>query len=187
MSQTPKVVAILAGGKATRFGGQDKGEIILNNRRLIDIIHSRLRPQATDIIISGKHDYRLGLECVADSEKAPGGPVGGLYSIWQKLAPRNVEGFFTVAVDGPNLPLDLTDRLYLSTGSAIACDDLGRHPTYGWWRIADLARFFQDVDFQRSFSLKNLATDIGASDVFWPGERQFININRPEDMENLSG
>jgi len=67
MSSSHQIVAILAGGKATRFNGQDKGEILINEQRLIDIIHARLKPQSDDIIVSGTRDYGLGFPVVPDA------------------------------------------------------------------------------------------------------------------------
>ena len=185
MRPTNKIVAILAGGKATRFEGQDKGAIRLEDERFIDIIHRRLSAQADEIIISGTYDYDLGIEVIPDAQDAPGGPVGGIYSIWKKLLSRDVEGFFTVPVDGPNVPLDLIDRLYRADSSTIAVDELSRHPTYGWWRMTDLARLFKEAHLQNSISLNRLADKVIAKEVFWAGNNIFMNINCPGDLKEL--
>jgi len=135
MSSSYKTVAILAGGKATRFNGLDKGGILIDGQRLIDIVHDRLKSQCNEIVISGNYDYGLGLKVLPDIDGAPGGPVGGIYSIWKYLESRDVEGFFTAAIDGPNLPSDLIESLYSSDTSTIAIDDNGRHPTLdNLWR-----------------------------------------------------
>lgn len=180
----PCIVVILAGGKATRYGGQDKGEILIRGERLIDIIHNRLLPQSSEIIISGMHDYDLGLTVVPDIEDAPGGPVGGLYSIWSHLKSRDVEGFFTAAIDGPKLPSDLTAKLYDEAASTVAADEQGRHPTYAWWRMEDLSDLWPRLDMQNSLSLKSLIDLTKAECVEWDGSEIFVNINRPEDLKN---
>ena len=181
----PAIVAILAGGKATRFGGQDKGEILIEGLRLIDIIHRRLLPQSSEIIVSGTHDYNLSLHNVLDKDGAPGGPVGGIYSIWTHLKHRNVEGFFTAAVDGPNVPADLIAKLYNKDASAIAVDEQGLHPTYAWWRMKDLSAFWEKMNMKASLSLKRLAVLIDAQEVWWDGGEAFININCPDDLSKL--
>ncbi|WP_026942379.1 molybdenum cofactor guanylyltransferase [Hellea balneolensis] len=183
MDTSPKITAILAGGNARRFGGQDKGEIIIGDNRLIDIIHARLSVQSTDIIISGTSDYGLGVSFIADSDDAPAGPVGGLYSIWQVLKPKKIEGFFTVAVDGPNLPSNLIESLYSNTNSTIAVDGAGRHPTYGWWRIEDLSVAWVKLQGEPSISLNRLADVAKAKEVSWDRSESFININHAEDLE----
>jgi len=185
MTQTRKIVAILAGGKATRFDGQDKGEIEWGGKRFIDIICKRLALQSDDIIISGTDDYGRGYQFVPDVDDAPVGPVGGIYSLWQTLASTDIEGFYTVPVDGPNLPLDLTQRLYSPDTSTIAKDEFGRHPTFAWWRMTDLDRLRREVDFSKSFSLNKLADRAGAKEVAWAGSKSFININRKTDLKNL--
>ena len=181
----PAIVAILAGGKARRFGGQDKGEIQITGRRLIEIIHERLTPQFTDIIISGPHDYGLGLDVVPDVSDAPGGPVGGIYSLWKHFEGGDIEGFFTAAIDGPNLPADLAAQLYSGDTSTIAADEVNLHPTYGWWRMGDLKRVWSDMDISQSISLKRLASLAEAKDVRWAGRETFTNINSSEDMKTF--
>ena len=181
----PNIIAILAGGKAARFNGLDKGETLIKGERLIDIIHKRLLPQSTEIIISGPHDYNLGLPVLPDIEAAPSGPVGGLYSIWAHLKDRHIEGFFTAAIDGPNIPSDLIAKLYNKTSSAIAKDEKDRHPTYAWWRMEDLSDIWECVDMKRSLSLKRLAELTKAKHVEWEGNKTFININNPYDLEEF--
>ena len=168
-----------------RFGGQDKGEILIEGERLIDIIHNRLLPQSREIIISGTHDYDLGLTVVPDIENAPGGPVGGLYSIWSHLKSRDVEGFFTAAIDGPKLPSDLTAKLYDEATSSIAVDEQGQHPTYAWWRMRDLSALWVGLELKNSLSLKKVAELTNAQHVRWGGDDTFININRPDDLKRV--
>jgi len=185
MTVEPKIAAILAGGSARRYGGQDKGEICIGGERLIDIIHAHLKPQSQSILISGLHDYNLGFEVVPDLQAAPGGPVGGIYSLWSTLKKVTPEGFFTVPVDGPNLPYDLAERLYNSSSSTLAVDEAGRHPTYAWWRMIDLARVWRELDFEKSISLNRLADITLAQPIKWAGADNFININNLHDLNEF--
>lgn len=185
MTPSTKIVAILAGGKAVRFGSQDKGKILIKERRLIDIIHERIKPQSDSLIISGRHDYGLGFPVVADATDAPDGPVGGIYSVWKHLEQSNAQGFFTVAIDGPNLPRDLTAKLYAKDSASIAADDAGRHPTYGWWLMEELSKVFATVTPADSLSLNRLADLGGAKIITWEGDKHFLNINRKSDLERL--
>ena len=177
----PTIAVILAGGTARRFGGQDKGEVIIDNERLIDNIYRRLKPQADEVIISGAHDYGLGVENIPDIDDAPGGPVGGLYSIWAHLRNNQLEGFFTVPVDSPNVPSNLVQRLYSQSHSTVA-KDTRRHPTFAWWRMSDLASIWINIDILQSISLNKLADLTDAKDVIWAGDKCFININRADDL-----
>ena len=61
---------ILAGGKARRMGGEDKGLIELGGRRLIEYIIAALQPQTDNIIINANRNHdaygEYGLPVVAD-------------------------------------------------------------------------------------------------------------------------
>jgi len=72
--------AILAGGRATRFGGLDKGAAIVQGRSILDRQLTELTQVTNDILYVGANpsaEYRGRLRAVADP--LPGlGPLGGL-------------------------------------------------------------------------------------------------------------
>lgn len=178
------IAVILAGGQGARMGGIDKGALDLGTERMIDRIYGRLKPQCGQVLISGSHDYGLGLNVVSDLKTGPQGPAGGLYAIWRHFNGANIEGFFTVPVDGPNLPSDLLGRLYGAESSAIACDDNGLHPAFAWWRMGDLGRAWDALDLEGSISLNYLARLTQAKHAQWAGEAMFENLNTPDDLKN---
>lgn len=53
MSHHTVSAAILAGGRATRFGGQDKGALLINGRAILDRQIAALAPLTTDLMIVG--------------------------------------------------------------------------------------------------------------------------------------
>jgi len=175
-------VVILAGGQGQRMGGLDKGAIDLNGERMIDCIYRRLGPQCDQVLLSGHTDYGLGCESISDLKVGPKGPAAGLYASWTIFKATEAQGFFTVPVDGPNLPQDLIARLYCVDSSAIARDDNGLHPAFAWWRLADLGKVWAALDLDTSISLKYLARMTGAKCVNWAGKAMFRNINTPEDL-----
>ena len=164
------------------MGGIDKGALDLGGERMIDRIYGRLKPQCGQVLISGSHDYGLGLDVVSDFKTGPQGPAGGLHAIWRHLKDANIEGFFTVPIDGPNLPGDLLARLYCEESSAIASDDNGLHPAFAWWRMVDLGRAWDALDLESSISLNYLAQFTEAKHVQWAGEAMFKNLNTPDDL-----
>ncbi len=178
------IAVILAGGQSARMGGIDKGALDLVGERMIDRIYGRLKPQCDQVLISGSHDYGLGLVVIPDLKAGPQGPAGGLYAVWRHLKDANVKGFFTVPVDGPNLPGDLLARLYRAESSAIANDDNGLHPAFAWWRIADLGSAWEELDLEGSISLNYLARLTEAKHAQWAGEAMFKNLNTPDDLTN---
>jgi len=103
---------ILAGGKARRLDGQDKGLILLGNMRLIEHVLKQLRPQLGDILINtnrNQDDYlQLGYPVIADTLPDFAGPLAGLLSGLQYI---KTEWMLCVPCDNPWLPATLVDKL----------------------------------------------------------------------------
>ncbi|WCL55567.1 molybdenum cofactor guanylyltransferase [Gimibacter soli] len=175
---------ILAGGKSSRMGGIDKALVKIDDQRMIDVVRQRLVGQVGEILISGADDRGTGLACIADCPDGPGGPAAGLFAVWKQLAAYepNAAGFVTVPVDGPCFPPDLAARLTASGSPAIAADETGTHPTFGYWPLAALGNIWPTLDLSQSLSLHRLARMVGASEVCWPGSHSFININTPGEL-----
>ena len=49
---------ILAGGRAQRMGGQDKGLIDVNGRAMVDYVIRALRPQVGELLINANRHAR---------------------------------------------------------------------------------------------------------------------------------
>ena len=62
---------ILAGGKGTRMGGEEKGLIRLNNKSLIEYSIERLKPQVNNLVINANNNLkkysRFNIPIVPDS------------------------------------------------------------------------------------------------------------------------
>ena len=177
---------ILAGGQSRRMNGQDKAKAVIGGVRLIDHIYKAVMPQAGRVFISGRHDYGLGAEVIADLAQGPKGPAAGLYACWDYFSAAAQElshGFFTVPVDGPNIPVDLMQRLYSPNHSAVAADNRRTHPVYAWWRAADLTAFWQANLHEENPSLRFAAKSCNAKPIVWEGADPFPNINTAEDLE----
>lgn len=172
-------LVILAGGEAQRMG-QDKAELSLGKLRLIDHVYAQIKIQCNEVIISGRHDYGLHLKVIPDAPSGPRGPVAALYSVWKTLLVSD-EGFFTVPVDGPNIPSDLCERLY-GKCSAVAEAPDGLHQAYAWWRRDALESVFESLNLSQSISLLKMATLCKAHHVYWADEAMFYNINTPRDL-----
>lgn len=94
--------AILAGGRARRFGGRPKTLLPIGDLRIIDRLLAALRPVVDEVIIVAREDepYRaLGVPIRHDV--LPGtGPLGGIYTaLAATTAPRTL----VVAADMPFL------------------------------------------------------------------------------------
>lgn len=183
MSTLPTVcLVILAGGQSSRMG-TDKAVIEFEGQRLVDILIGRFAAKADRILLSAREDYGTGLANISDHPDAPGGPVGGIFSVAERLRDMRVGGFVTVPVDAPNAPVDLIERLSASGACAVARDEQRVHPTFAYWRC-DVVNTIRSTHQpgERAPSLQWLARQCDAVAVQWPNPELFMNINRPEDL-----
>lgn len=75
---------ILAGGKSSRMGGNDKGLLKIDNEYLIQKIVALALQYSDDVIINVNRNYEiysaLGLKTIKDIHKNFQGPLAGIYS-----------------------------------------------------------------------------------------------------------
>lgn len=109
-SPFPVSAVILAGGRATRMGGEDKGWVELAGRPLIAHVLERLRPQVDEILINANrsHDrYQALAPVISDDNRDYLGPLAGMQA---GLAAARHDWVLFVPCDGPALPTDLMSR-----------------------------------------------------------------------------
>lgn len=185
--------AILAGGKARRFGGRDKSRLVIEGRSIIVRQMEVLQRVAHDIFIVGPRAdlyAELGLPVYADL--LPGyGALGGLYTA---LEVARGDVVLAVACDLPFLDAGLLHRLVdRSAGhdGAWIATARGPEPVLACYRRDARARV---LDRLRRGALK--AADLGgaldlavvtAEEVteFGPIDRLLANVNTPEDFARI--
>ena len=109
---------VLAGGRATRMGGVDKGLQIFHGQTLVDIALERLRQQAGGapglIAINANrnlaHYERLGIPVWGDTIPDYAGPLAGFLAAMQQCQGRYA-WLLSVPCDSPLFPLDVLQRL----------------------------------------------------------------------------
>ncbi|MBU3736639.1 MAG: molybdenum cofactor guanylyltransferase [Methylobacterium sp.] len=141
---------ILAGGKASRMGGIDKGLALLHGRPLVAHVVERLRPQVDMLMINANREIeryrRLGHPVIADLIPGFAGPLAGLHCGMQAAG---TEFVVSVPCDSPLLPEDLVSRLadaMRGADLAVARTGRQRHPVFCLCRTAllpDLTRFLE--------------------------------------------
>ena len=186
---------ILAGGRATRMGGGDKGLRVVGGKRLIDHVLMRLRPQSGPIALNanGAADRfaDLNLPVLSDSVEGFVGPLAGVVAGMEWAASLGAKSVLSVAADTPFFPQDLAMHLAQSAGPsglalAASADENGKvwqHPTFGIWPVdlRDDLRAALDSGLRKIVhwtEKHNAATAEFASKPFDP----FFNINTPEDI-----
>ncbi len=191
---TPLPGVILAGGKATRMGGGDKGLREVGGRRLIDRVVARLGPQCAPLALNANGDPArfadLVLPVLADSLPDHPGPLAGVLAGLDWAADLGAEAIVTAAADTPFFPTDLAARLIAAAGPsglALAASPDGgrlqRHPTFGLWPVAlrhDLREALEGG--LRKIVIWTDRHEAGTaefpSDPFDP----FFNVNTPDDI-----
>ncbi|MDX1610664.1 MAG: molybdenum cofactor guanylyltransferase MobA [Halofilum sp. (in: g-proteobacteria)] len=126
----PRVTGILlAGGRARRMGGEDKGLIELAGRPLAAHALARLQPQVAEVLINANRNHdryaALGARVIGDSLGGFLGPLAGLLAGMESAANPLVA---TAPCDSPFVPTDLVARLHagmVDAGSEIAVADDG--------------------------------------------------------------
>lgn len=186
---------ILAGGRATRMGGGDKGLRHLGDRRLIDHVIDRLAPQCAALAINANGDparfAEFGLPVLADSLPDHPGPLAGVLAGLDWAAAEGHAAIVTAAADTPFFPRDLARRLAAAAGpsglalaaSRDAEGKLWRHPTFGLWPVA----LRDDLRAALRGGLRKIVlwTDAhGAGLAEFPATPfdPFFNVNTPEDI-----
>lgn len=125
---------LLAGGRARRMGGSDKGLIELAGRPLAAHALARLAPQVGRVVINANRNReayaRLGAEVVADSLEGYLGPLAGLLA---GMEAATTPWVVTAPCDSPFVPVDLVARLEAARAGAeivVAHDGERRQPVF---------------------------------------------------------
>jgi len=117
---------ILAGGKARRMQGQDKGLIKVHGRRLIDYAIAAATPLARDIVISANRNIAayesLGYPVYKDQFGDYAGPLAGILTALNMI--RGDALLLVLPCDMPALPIDISGQLrnrLLTSDADICC------------------------------------------------------------------
>ena len=132
----PISAIILAGGRATRMNGVDKGLVQLQQMPLIAHVIAHLQPQVDEIFINANREITqyeaFGLPVLQDENADFIGPLAG-FSLGLQHAKHDY--VFTVPCDSPLLPLDLAERLLSGMAAsradiAVASSGGNTHPVF---------------------------------------------------------
>jgi len=191
--------AILAGGRATRFGGRDKSALVVDGRPIVERQLAELSAVADDIMIVGARadgarafqaSDRDRLRLVADI--VPGcGPLGGLHAALSEMRGDRV---FVVACDMPYIDGRFAEYLLSLAGETavvVPQTDRGYHPLCAVYTRACLEPIAVRLA-QRRLALRELVRDVPARIVtaeemarFGAPSRLLANVNTPAEYAHL--
>ncbi len=142
----PLVGVLLAGGRAQRMGGGDKGLLELGGRPLLAHVIDRLRPQVDRLVLNANGDPArfagFGLPVIADSVPDFAGPLAGVLAglEWAAMTLPEAHYIVTAPADGPFLPRDLVHHLATvliaeDAELAVAASAGQQYPVVGLWPV----------------------------------------------------
>ena len=183
---------ILAGGKARRMGGQDKGLQILGKQSLIQHVINRLQPQIHDISINANQNQteyaKFGFPVFSDELPDFQGPLSGMLTALEKSKSDFI--LFTPC-DTPFFPTNLLDKLQSavkndSTLISYACDDEREHPVFCLMsvQLKEKLRHYLASGERRLLQFMN--ENGGISVKFTKEEGNFENFNTLDDLNSYS-
>ena len=110
---------VLAGGRATRMGGVDKGLQLLNGRPLWRHVADSLEPQVGRLVISANRNleywHTSGYAVYRDTQADFPGPLAGMLAIMQQV---DSPWFVFCPCDTPFIPSFLVERFLQQKASA---------------------------------------------------------------------
>ena len=182
---------ILAGGKARRMDGEDKGLITLKNRAMIDYIISALRPQADNIIINANRNQKqyglYGLPVIVD---ILGDYLGPLVGMATGMHSTDTSYIVTVPCDSPFIPETLVETLYRALHDkqadiSVAHDGVRMQPVFALLRCDLLPSLLAYLDEGgRKIDTWYHQHRLAIAD-FSHSPDTFLNLNTPEDRLTL--
>lgn len=182
---------ILAGGRAERMGGQDKGLLPLAGEPLVVHAARRLRPQVHELIINANRNPdvygALGYRVVSDSVGQFFGPLAGMLAALEAAEAPYV---LSVPCDSPLLPDDYARRMYAAllreqAELSVAGDGERLQPVFALLstRLRERLRAYLEAGgrkIDRWFAGQRMALA-----DFSDCPEMFRNINTPEELALL--
>ncbi|MGG4609280.1 molybdenum cofactor guanylyltransferase MobA [Providencia sp. Me31A] len=179
---------ILAGGRGSRMGGQDKGLVPLLKKPLYQYILARLSPQVGQVIINANRNQarysESHLTVISDLNNDFSGPLAGMQAA---LHHAKTEWLLFVPCDVPNFPLNLAEKMFREKGDHLACyaqDSEREHPTFALLHYS-LKNQLDDYLARGDRKLMLFMRKIAAKGVIFSSETDsFVNLNTLEDSHN---
>jgi molybdopterin-guanine dinucleotide biosynthesis protein A len=186
-TESDLAAAILAGGRARRFDGVNKGTLVIGRTAIIDRQLETLRQVAREIFVVGREDPEWttrGLPVVPD--EIPGaGPLGGIYTAIVR-SPR--DRTLVVACDMPFLSGALLHRLAAVQDADVVIPRhaKGYEPLCAIYSRA-CAEDIRDRLARGINEASRLPAGVRVTEFDIDEGTFFVNVNTPHDYERAKG
>ena len=190
---------VLAGGKSQRFG-EDKSQVKLGDKLLIDYILSEIIDEFNEILVVSnnliKFKYSKKISLIKDFKKDLG-PLGGVLTAmkWTKDNNKSYQWISTFPADTPffknqilkdflkNINLNESKLFFIKSNNT-------RHNIFGLWSIDLMDKLEEDLNKgERKVEIWANSIGVKSINMEFENEDPFFNINTKDDlkkaMENL--
>lgn len=190
MNQSQEIIGVvLAGGRATRMGGKDKGFQLLNGKPLWQHVADALAGQVSARVLSANRHIdiyqRSGLPVYQDTLADYPGPLAGMLSVMQQ---DRGEWFVFCSCDTPFIPACLVERMVQQRGDSPvvwAHDGERDHPTIALIHRS-LIPALQDYLAAGERRVMVFMRQSGGHSVdFSDLKSAFVNVNTLEDLQTM--
>lgn len=184
---------VLAGGKSQRFG-EDKSQVKLDGRLLIDFILSEIVDEFKEVLIVTNNQIAFQnskkISKIKDFKKGQG-PLGGVLSAmkWAKEKNSNYKWISTFPVDTPFFKKEILKKFLSEINIEesklfFIKSNNTRHNIFGMWSIDLMKRLEEDLNKGRK-KVETWANSIGVKiiNMEFMYEDPFFNINTKDDLE----
>jgi molybdopterin-guanine dinucleotide biosynthesis protein A len=186
---------ILAGGRAQRMGGIDKGLIPFQGKALIESAISRLKPQVNTILINANRSItkysHYGYPVLMDETPDFSGPLAG-FSVGLKHC--KTPYLLTSPCDSPLLPVDLASKMAaqledkdLELVFASSKEDDGKiwsQPVFCLMK-SDLHDSLDAFLCKGDLKIDRWFKELRSGTVVFENTQAFANVNTPEELAAL--
>ena len=184
---------VLAGGKSQRFG-EDKSQVTLANKLLIDYVLSEIIDQFKEVLIVSNNSINFQssqkITKIEDYKKGLGPLCGVLTAMkWIKANKRDYQWIATFPVDTPffkrkilkdfiqNINFNESDLFFIKSNNT-------RHNIFGLWSINLLDKLEKDLNNgERKVELWANNTGVKIVNMEFSNNDPFFNINTKEDLK----
>jgi molybdopterin-guanine dinucleotide biosynthesis protein A len=186
---------ILAGGRAQRMGGIDKGLIPFRDKPLIESAITKLKPQVQTIVINANRNITkyagYGYPVIMDETPDFSGPLAGFSA---GLKACKTPYLLTVPCDSPLLPNNLAQNLsdemergdfqLVYASSKEADGKVWAQPVFCLMR-ANLKDSLASFLLKGDLKIDRWFKELRSSTVIFDDPQVFANVNTPEELKSL--
>ena len=184
---------VLAGGKSQRFG-EDKSQVKLGDKLLIDYILSEIIEEFNEILvvtnssIDFKHSEKIS---VIEDIKKNLGPLGGVLTAmkWIKDNNKDYKWISTFPADTPFFKRSILQKFLQDIQPEesklfFIKSNNTRHNIFGIWSIDLMDKLEEDLNKgERKVELWANSIGVKTINIEFQNEDPFFNINTKEDLE----